>query len=55
MIQFVSKDPEFQKEDLKLVGEEPTSVMQDEVKKFVRELPRSLKSSRFSKRSATNV
>jgi len=34
-----SKDPEFQKEYLKLVGEEPTSVMPDEMEKLVRELP----------------
>ena len=35
-----SKDPEFQKEYLKLVGEEPTSVMPDEMEKLIRELPR---------------
>ena len=36
----VFKDPEFQKDYLKLVGEEPTPVMPDEMEKLVRELPR---------------
>ena len=35
-----SQDPEFQKEYLKLVGEEPTLVMPNEMEKLVRELPR---------------
>ena len=35
-----SQDPEFQKEYLKLVGEEPTSVMPNEMEKTRRELPR---------------
>ncbi len=34
------KDPEFHKDYLKLVGEEPTPVMPDEMEKLVRELPR---------------
>ncbi|HUF42307.1 MAG TPA: hypothetical protein VMR20_10140, partial [Verrucomicrobiae bacterium] len=34
------KDPEFQKDYLKLVGEEPTPVMPEEMEKLVRELPR---------------
>jgi tripartite-type tricarboxylate transporter receptor subunit TctC len=36
----VFKDPEFQKDYLKLVGEAPTPVMPDEMEKLVRELPR---------------
>jgi hypothetical protein len=46
MIQFrtlgkeQSQDPEFLKQYLKLVGEEPTPVMPNEMKKLVRELPR---------------
>ena len=40
MIQFASlesesQDPEFQKVYLKLIGEEPTSVMPDEIEKLV--------------------
>jgi hypothetical protein len=35
-----SQDPEFQKEYLKLIGEEPTSVMPNDMEKLVRELPR---------------
>jgi hypothetical protein len=35
-----SKDPEFQKEYLKLVDEEPTPVMPNEIEKLVSELPR---------------
>jgi hypothetical protein len=35
-----SKDPEFQKEYLKLVGEEPTSVLPNDMEKLVREPPR---------------
>jgi hypothetical protein len=35
-----SQDPEFPKEYLKLVGEEPTSVMSDEMEKLVSELSR---------------
>lgn len=33
-------DPEFQKDYVKLVGEEPTPVMPEEMEKLVRELPR---------------
>jgi hypothetical protein len=46
-----------QRESLKLIGEEPTSVMPDDMEKLVRELPRDteIQSSRFSKESATNV
>jgi hypothetical protein len=45
VIQFVSlesesQDPEFQKEYLKLVGEEPTSVLPNDMEKLVREPPR---------------
>jgi hypothetical protein len=40
MIQFESQHPEFQKEYLKLVGEEQTSVMPHEMEKLIRELPR---------------
>ena len=45
MIQFVSlesvsQDPEFPKEYLKLVGEEPTSVMSNDMEKLVSELSR---------------
>ncbi len=36
----VFKDQEFSKEYLKLVGEEPTPVMPDEMEKLVKELPR---------------
>ena len=34
------RDPEFHKEYVKLVGEEPTPVMPDEMEKLIRELPR---------------
>ena len=34
------KDPEFHKDYLKLVGEEPTPVMPDEMEKLIKELPR---------------
>src|SRR5215468_10781342 len=34
------KDPEFHKEYNKLVGEEPTPVMPDEMERLVRDLPR---------------
>jgi hypothetical protein len=34
------KDPEFHKEYNKLVGEEPTPVMPDEMERLVKELPR---------------
>jgi len=34
------QDPEFQKEYLKLVGEEPTSVVSNEMNKLIRERPR---------------
>jgi hypothetical protein len=33
-------DPEFQKEHLKLSGEEPTPVITNEIEKLVSELPR---------------
>ena len=36
----VFKDPEFQQEYLKLVGEEPTPVLPEEMEKLVKELPR---------------
>ena len=36
----VFKDPEFHKDYLKLVGEEPTPVMPDEMEKLIKELPR---------------
>jgi hypothetical protein len=35
-----SQDPEFQKEYLNLVDEEPTSVMPNEMEKLIKELPR---------------
>src|SRR5438046_7046826 len=45
-----SKDPEFQKEYLKLVDEEPTAVIPDEIESVVKENFRAiLKSSRYSK------
>jgi hypothetical protein len=34
------KDPEFHKEYNKLVGEEPTPVMPDEMERLIKELPR---------------
>ena len=34
-----NKDPELQKASLKLVGEEPTSVMPNEIEMLVKELP----------------
>ena len=34
------KDPEFHKEYNKLVGEEPTPVMPEEMERLVKELPR---------------
>jgi hypothetical protein len=46
-------DPEFQKEHLKISGEEPTPVIPNEIEKVVSELPRDGHS--FSKESATNV
>ena len=62
MIQFVplereSQDPGFQKEYLKFVDEESTSVTPDEIEKLVRELPRDteIQSSCFSNESATAV
>jgi hypothetical protein len=45
MIQFVSlgkvekQDPDFQKEYLKLIDEDPTPVMPNEIEKLVSELP----------------
>ena len=36
----VFKDPEFHKDYLKLVGEEPTPVMPDKMEKLIKELPR---------------
>src|SRR6266576_240009 len=49
-----SKDPEFQKEYLKLVDEEPTAVIPDEIESVVKENFRAiLKSSRYSKISIT--
>jgi hypothetical protein len=58
MIQFTSlengkKDPEFQKKYPKLVGEEPTPVIPNEIEKLISELPRD--GHGFSKESATNV
>jgi hypothetical protein len=50
-----SQDPEFQKEYLKLVGEEPTSVVPNETKKLTRELLRDPEIVTLFKRSATNV
>jgi hypothetical protein len=50
-----SEDPEFQKEYLKLVGEEPTSVVPNETKKLTRELLRDPEIVTLFKRSATNV
>jgi hypothetical protein len=35
-----SKELEFQKEDLTLVGAEPTSIMPNDMEKLIRELPR---------------
>jgi hypothetical protein len=46
-----SQDPEFQKVYLKLIDEEPTRVMPNDMEKLVRELPRDQKSSRFSKQN----
>ena len=45
-----SQDPEFPKEYLKLVGEEPTSVMADEMEKLVRELLRATEIVALSER-----
>ena len=51
-----SQDPEFQKEYLKLVGEEPTLVMPNEMEKLVRELPRDTEIVALLKaESATDV
>jgi hypothetical protein len=44
-----SKDPEFQKEYLNLVGEGPASVTPDEIEKLVRELPRYRNRRAFQK------
>jgi hypothetical protein len=49
-----SKELEFQKEYLKLVGEEPASVMTSEMEKL-KDFRVLLRSSRFSIKSATNV
>jgi hypothetical protein len=46
MIQFVSQDPQFQKEYLKLIAEEPMRVMPNEIENSS---PSSARSSRFSK------
>jgi hypothetical protein len=46
-------DPEFQKEHLKLSGEEPTPVIPNEIEKLVIELPRD--GHALQKESATNV
>jgi hypothetical protein len=48
-----SQDPEFQKKYPKLVGEEPTPVIPNEIEKLISELPRD--GHGFSKESATNV
>jgi hypothetical protein len=50
-----SKDPEFQKQylNLKLIDEEPTRVMPNEMEKLVSELPRNR--GAFPNESATNV
>jgi hypothetical protein len=58
MIQFVSfesesQDPEFQKVYLKLIDEEPTPVIPNEIEKLISELPRD--GHGFSKESETNV
>jgi hypothetical protein len=45
MIQFVSQDPQFQKEYLKLIAEEPMRVMPNEIENSS---PSSARSSRFS-------
>jgi len=51
-----SKDPEFQKEYLKLVDEEPTAVIPDEIESVVKENFRAiLKSSRYSKISTRQL
>lgn len=51
-----SKYPEFQKEYLKVVGEEPAPVMPDEMENLVKDNFRAIaKPSRFSKELATNV
>ena len=48
-----SQDPEFQKVYLKLIDEEPTPVIPNEIEKLISELPRD--GHGFSKESATNV
>jgi hypothetical protein len=56
MIQFAflgkskSQDPEFQKEYLKVVGEEPTPAVPDQMEKLVRELPRATEIVALSER-----
>jgi len=56
MIQFVSLERRvrIRSSNLKLVDEEPTPIMLNEMEKLVRELPAIQKSSRFSKESVTN-
>jgi hypothetical protein len=56
MIQFAflgkskSQEPEFQKEYLKVVGEEPTPAVPDQMEKLVRELPRATEIVALSER-----
>jgi hypothetical protein len=50
-----SQDPEFQKEYLKLVDEEPTPGMPNETQKLVRDLPRDTEIVALLKRRLPTV